>query len=44
MPNFYDLWRPQTSEDEFLFLFVNLDIVPRNSTPGGLPTLEKVSG
>lgn len=38
------LWRPQTSEDEILFLFVNFDIVPTNSTPGGLPTLEKVSG
>ena len=38
------LWRPQTSEDEILFLFVNFDFVPRNSTPGGLPTVEKVSG
>ena len=29
------LWRTQTSNDEILFLFLNLDVVPRNSTSGG---------
>ena len=29
------LWRTQTSNDESLFLFLNLDVVPRNSTSGG---------
>ena len=29
------LCRTQTSNDEILFLFLNLDVVPRNSTSGG---------
>ena len=29
------LWRTQTSNDEILFLFLNLDVVLRNSTSGG---------
>ena len=36
MPNFRVFWRTQTSNDEILFLFLNLDIVPWNSTSGGL--------
>ena len=32
MPNFPFLWRTQTGNDEILFLFLNLDIVPRNSS------------
>ena len=31
---FYVLWRTQTSDDEFLFLFLNLSAVPKKSTPG----------
>ena len=29
------LWSTETSNGEILFLFLHLDMVPRNSTPGG---------
>ena len=33
-PSFHVLWRTQTSDDEMLFLFLNLSAVPKKSTPG----------
>ena len=39
----HDVQRKYTSDDEISSLFLNLDMVPRNSTSGGSPTFDKVS-
>ena len=44
MPNFAFYEEQATSNDEILFLFLNLDMNPRETTSGGSPTFVKVSG
>ena len=39
----HDVQRKYTSDDEISSLFLNLDMVLRNSTSGGSPTFDKVS-
>ena len=36
--------KKKTSNDENFFLILNLDMVSKNSIPGGLPTFDRISG
>ena len=44
LPNFMFYGGSKQATDEILLLFLNLDLVPWNSTPGGFAYICKVSG